>query len=757
MNTKLKHAAIVFSFFVLLYCIFFSPVLFSGRILAISDSLALYLPSFLSPVSLWEPDLQAGFPVAADLQNATWYPIARLFALFGFWNGFVISAYVLLSCFSYAYTYFLTKSWVGAAVSGIVAGMCGFSMAHLCHPIILHGMIWIPLVLLSIEKLKIESHRIWFVIGAFAIAFSLLAGHPQIPAYGLIVSGVYVLTLALFSSNHPIRFLAICAGMFIAGLSLTAIQLVPLFELVSESIRERPTFRFFQSIPLRPLNLTAFIFPGLFGTPDTSFYYRYFGQMNFIERTFYPGLVTALLSFVGLQRRKENRFVWFWVVVFFVSLFMALGDTLPLARLMFLVPGINSFRVPARHVYEMNLALILLSGIGAAAIHQRHTNFKVMIQAVISTGIIFLIAAAAVWLNSARLHRMSLRNVGADFTLAPWANAAIAIPIILFFVASSVLIFYVRKPSTFRASVMIAVLIIDLASIGFFCEWKLSPEKIVLSLPETLKGLPEKLNKTHQRFMPVRGVWSNVDEGKPNLTRLWSIPSGSGYGSLVLKRVNELLSMPGEGNLQDDWMATPNKSLDLMAVRYVSARVDQNDKNKDQMGSRWRLLREFGSSVIIENQRAMPRAWLVPKVIQASREQVRNSIITSTLPGKIKFRPDEIALVEEKFAFDGPKDPAAKVRIMEIAKSSMEIQVVTANPAFLVVSDVYYPGWTAKINNKLTQIYRTNYLFRGVLVPAGSSTVQMEYRPTSFRLGLLITSASFLLLIFVVIIKIPGR
>lgn len=751
MNTNLKHASIVFWFFVLLYCIFFSPVLFSGRILAISDSLALYLPSFLSPVSLWEPDLQAGFPVAADLQNATWYPIARLFALFGFWNGFVISAYVLLSCFSYAYTYFLTKSWVGAAVSGIVAGMCGFSMAHHCHTIVLHGMVWIPLVLLSIEKLKIESHRIWFVIGAVAIAFSLLAGHPQIPTYGLIVAGFYTLTLALFSSNHRIRFLAVCAGMFMAGMSLTAIQLVPLFELVSESIREKPDLRFFQSISLRPFNLTTSIFPGLFGTPDTSFYSPYFGPINFIERTFYPGLVTIVLSFVGLQRHKENRLVWFWVVVFIISLLLTLSHTLPLARLMFLVPGLNSFRVPARHVYESTLAMTVLSGFGAAAIHQRSANL--VTRAVISTGILFVVASAAIWFNSAKIHSMSLRNIGTNITLAPWANTSIAIPIILFFIACFVVYFYVREPSTFRASIMIAFLILDLASIGFFCEWKLSPEKAILRLPETLKDMPEELNNSHQRFLPVRGVLSNVDEGRPNLTRLWSIPSGSGYGSLVLKRVNELFSMPGEGNLQGNWMAGPNRSLDLMAVRYVSARIDSD--SVDTVGNRWKLIRQFGSSVILENRRAMPRAWLVPKVIQASREEVRNAIVTSTLPGKIKYRPDEIALVEENFTFDGPKDPAAKVRIMKIAKSSMEIQVETANPAFLVVSDVYYPGWTAKINNKFTQIYRTNYLFRGVLVPAGSSTVQMEFRPTSFRLGLLISSVSFLFLIFVVIIKIP--
>ena len=117
-----------------------------------------------------------------------------------------------------------------------------------------------------------------------------------------------------------------------------------------------------------------------------------------------------------------------------------------------------------------------------------------------------MIAAAAIWLNSARIHRMSLKNVGTDYTLAPWANASIAIPIILFFIASLFSIFYVREPSTFRASVMIAVLIIDLASIGFFCEWKLSPEKVVLRLPETLKGLPEEFNKPSTFFACARCI-----------------------------------------------------------------------------------------------------------------------------------------------------------------------------------------------------------------------------------------------------------
>jgi hypothetical protein len=300
----------------------------------------------------------------------------------------------------------------------------------------------------------------------------------------------------------------------------------------------------------------------------------------------------------------------------------------------------------------------------------------------------------------------------------------------------------------------LGVLIFDLASIGFYCGWKLSPEKSVVRLPQTLMDLPETLKKTHQRFLPVRGKWSDPNEGKPNLTRLWNIPSGSGYGSLVLKRTSDLLSMPIDGNLQGNWMAAQNRSLDLMAVRYLSTRNDPDEDDKDNNpeftdDKRWRVVRRFGSSMILENPRAMPRAWLVSRVIYAPRLQVRHVIISSIFPGGTIFKPEEIALVEEDFNFEGQPDPEAKVQIKSLEKTSMEIHVETAHPAFLVVSDTFYPGWKAMVNNTATHLYRTNYLFRGVLVPSGSSTVRMEFRPASFRLGLGITAASFLVLAFV--------
>ena len=408
----------------------------------------------------------------------------------------------------------------------------------------------------------------------------------------------------------------------------------------------------------------------------------------------------------------------------------------------------------------MTLAMSFLAGFGAAAIHQRHTTQKSVLWSVISGGFIFVVAGAGIWLNSHKIQNMALQKGVTNLTLAPWANLAITIPILLFCIGAFVLFFYVRNPSTFRASILLGTLIFDLASLGFYSDWKLVPEKTVLRLPQTLKDLPEKLEKTHQRFLPVRGVWSDIEEGRPNLTRLWSIPSGGGYGSLILKRTNELFSMPAEGNLRGNWMASANRSLDLMAVRYLSANNEPEQENgvapNVTSSKRWKLVRQFGSSVILENRRAMPRVWLVSKVIQATPLEVRNAIHNSILHEK-RYRPEDIALVEEDFTFEAEEDPEAKVRIVKIDKGLMEIQAKTAHPAFLVVSDTYYPGWTATINGVFAHLYRTNYLFRGLLVPSGTSTVRMKYKPASFRWGLIITAGSFLLIVFVAALPIMRK
>ena len=79
LSTRLspRTAFLLLLLFVGFYVLFFSPVLIEGRSLAPGDGIASYRPNYL-PKTLWEPNLMTGFPVAADPQVMSWYPLAVL-------------------------------------------------------------------------------------------------------------------------------------------------------------------------------------------------------------------------------------------------------------------------------------------------------------------------------------------------------------------------------------------------------------------------------------------------------------------------------------------------------------------------------------------------------------------------------------------------------------------------------------------------------------------------------------------------------
>jgi hypothetical protein len=76
------------------------------------------------------------------------------------------------------------------------------------------------------------------------------------------------------------------------------------------------------------------------------------------------------------------------------------------------------------------------------------------------------------------------------------------------------------------------------------------------------------------------------------------------------------------------------------------------------------------------------------------------------------------------------------VRAVRYEADDVVIEVSTPQPGFLLLLDTYFPGWKAFVDEKETAIYRANYNFRAVAVPAGRSTVHFKYRPHSFSIGL---------------------
>jgi hypothetical protein len=157
---------------------------------------------------------------------------------------------------------------------------------------------------------------------------------------------------------------------------------------------------------------------------------------------------------------------------------------------------------------------------------------------------------------------------------------------------------------------------------------------------------------------------------------------------------------------------------------------------------------DVGEASVYENLRARPRAWLVGRVVRATEEEALHALHTSRLADGGAFDPAQVALVETPLDFpaqalDGNN---ASARVTRLSDEGMEVETESGAPAFLITSDVFYPGWQATVDDAPAEIFQTNYALRGVVVPAGRHTVRFTFKPLSLHQGASISVASLLVL-----------
>ena len=916
------HIYSILLFFSVLYTLFFSPIIFSGRLLAPGDGIIQSVPAFYSARTLWTDIIFSGFPVAADPQVQTWYPLALLFSFIpNSWNGFVISAYVLSSCFTYGYVYTITNSKLAAIVSGIIYGMSGFMMAHLGHTMMIHTAVWMPLLIWALEKLRYKFSFSWLLIGVFAVTCSILAGHPQITVYNLGLSLAYILILGWTASIGRWKYYKLYLTITFIGIALAAIQIIPTVELMNLGLRSKLTFQDFVAYSLPWHQATQLMFPYLFDWTALT------------ELTGYVGLLPVMLAVIGFLSSRSKLVTWFWFVTSLFTLLLSFGDSTPLAWLMYHVPAYNKFRVPARHFIEMTLAVSVLAGLGINSIQKQVVPNRLLLKTVIVSAGVMLASLVGALLFSFEL-RAKVANQ--EVNLYPWSSPAVGVPLLIFLVAAFIIIYWSRlEKSRLRQLLLLIILIIDLGSFGWFYEWKYnSPSQDLLTPSAATQRYKDVLSASQHRMISTQGAVGVsdeirragvVDEIHPNISRLWGVPNASGYGPLILSRVSQLFPMEPSGNILGTWDSVVNQSLDIMSIRYVfvpekaSPLVDGkgihwstenmttsigagcgtqlpnsvkfqvpfdegataigivsslgcskdipndaevlriqatdgsgnfatqklyagrdtsewaydcsdvhpfmhhsrasifesftvqrdylpkceghqyvsilplhelnkvrsvelewiapsgsislqkisliNNKTKQSYPiiensslladpTRWHHIEDINHTHVYENLRAMPRAWLVPEVASAKPEQVLYAIKTSELPDGRSYDASQIALVEESLNFKAQFDPKATAKVVKLHDTSIEVQTNSQSPAFLVLSDVYYPGWQASIDGKATHIFQTNYVMRGVLMPSGTHVVRFEFKPISFRIGVGISAAS---LFFTGYIFIKGK
>ena len=616
------------------FILFFSPVLFGDKLLAPNDGLVHGIPNYYTSPTLWTNLLYSGFPISADPQAQTWYPLALALSWIpGSWNAYMVAVYVLSACFTFGYVYHLTRSRLAAMVAGFAYSMSGFMIGHLGQTPVVHGALWLPLILWMAERLRHKSSIYAMGLGGLAVTCCFLGGHPQIFAYAMMVVTAYVFYLGWDLGSDRWRYYGRYVCMVSLGLGLSALQLLPTAELAYLSSRSALDYEDFVLLSFPPKEILTLLFPYLFGAELNFYSQTYFGQLNFVEAAVYPGLLVLMLALIGACTQPLNRAARFWWVAIIVLFVFAMGEFTPWGPLSFHIPLYNKLRAPVRHFMEISLALSVLAGLGTAYIQKTNFDKTRILKTVLVGTMIFLGAWGALNFMALDIQKAALEKGVAGLSFNPWTNPAIGVPVLIFTLSAIAIIFWSRRPrSGLRQAFLVIVLVADLGSFSWFHDWNGVDFKTRwLTPPEATPRYQKLLEENNQRLIPVTGRDGASTQFPPNLSRLWKIPSATGYGPLALSRIEQMLFLkPPFGAIHWDWASPFNQSLDILAVRY--ALLPQKRTNVLINKAKWDWTQEnlkilMGSGCGIGNANTME--ILLPRTFQPTHVGIVSRLLCS--------------------------------------------------------------------------------------------------------------------------------
>ena len=201
-----------------------------------------------------------------------------------------------------------------------------------------------------------------------------------------------------------------------------------------------------------------------------------------------------------------------------------------------------------------------------------------------------------------------------------------------------------------------------------------------------------------------------------------------GYSAAKLRRYQDLIDRQINNNNM--------RVLDMLNTKYF---IVQNPQSGEPMAQ--------------PNPSALGNAWFVSAIQEVSGADAEMKALDT-------FNPDSVAIVEKSYAaklngFKPQTDSAASIKLTKYSPTELTYQSSANTEQFAVFSEIYYnsgKGWNAYIDGKPVEHIRTDYILRGMKVPAGTHTITYKFEPAMYKLtetiSLIFSIASILLLGF---------
>ena len=688
---------------------------------------------------LWNPYLSCGAPFVAAIQAAVLFPLNLLLSPIDPFYSSSWTALVKLwfaGFFMMLYMRRLGTGRLAALFSAVAFSFSGFMVAWLGHP---HAncAALLPALMYALESALAAGPCSAPVPWAgFALAYGcmLLGGHPPTEVHiTLWLAAYFIYRLRSRPADESrLRWALAFLGAATLGTALAAPQLLPYLEyyrLSSTAASARNAARW--SFHLSPATLTHFFTPYISGS-----YSRGFEELrallglnpqdNFNERAGYVGVLSLYLAAIaGCLRRGPARF---YAAALLACLCVIYGLP-PLPRLLGAVPVLNAIN-HNRLMLFVCFSLSAMAGLGLETVGEARASPR----RGAALGLLWS-ATALVLLWLWQVFRPALAALSPEelrFALAQ-------LPVLLAGAAAATALTTAPFLSGRRGAAF-AVL-----WLAFDMSWfarGVNPEVArPLYFPSTPAIDLVRRDAANSRIFGLGWVLP------ADLGMLYGLQDARGQDFTTLRRYEELIR--GEAGdfgfyTRADALPAAWRTLDVKYLLDSPRAGTHPGFERVYQGeiSVFRSLSPAGRALVIERVRVVAPGEALARMRSGDFDPRREALLEEEPPRSPSPAKRESAGVRA--------NPSAT--IVRYEPDEVEVSAVSPAPALLVLFDSYYPGWKATVNGAPAPLLRADYDFRAVPVPAGTSRVLFEFKPWSFRLGLMLAAGALAVLAAAVLV-----
>lgn len=703
---------------------------------------------------LWDPLLNGGRPLLADVNFTALYPGNLLYLVFDPLTSFnleIVGHFALAGLGAYLAARRLGLSPRAALPAAVVFELCGFalSLANLVNRLL--ALPWLPLLFVAWHRTLTGRRRRDLVATSVVAALQVLAGFPELTLLSFVT--LLALSFAVPSPLGTGRRIASLAAAGLLAAGLAAGQLVPGLALVSRSVRGSGLGA--ESVAawsVHPARLPELVVPGFFGRTDTIPDSDYWGAAREHQGfpyilSLYFGLPALLLALLGATEREEESFPAEGRMRVALSLLavsgmvLALGRHLPLFSLALEAPGVTFFRYPVKLLALSLLPVALLAGAGAERLLRgRLTNRALALLALPPS----LAAAAAIGWRTSDSFRRTAESL---FFGAPSDAAGAALPPALLhaalagfgLVAAALL---ARTKPRLAVPVLPALLAADLLSAGapvnpMAPRALFSPPPLAAEVRARLAG--GKLYRARDPLTLSAPGPELFWLARRNLEKLQEY-TAAGYGIPLVHNVDfdgligRRIAALGRAVDASAW---PERSKLLAASGATLVLTAERPRVPGMTPLVEAPLDPAGTLTLYRNEGAPPSVALLSRwtPVASPREALR-AVLREDFDAR-----REVAL-EGGPAGGGSGAAGSVLSLSQRDPAEMLVRVRAAGAAVLFVATPHERGWLATVDGAPRPILTANGAFQAVFVEAGDHEVRLRYRPPGLTAGLVLTGLS---------------